>query len=133
MVERVGHGPAGSAQDDAHEEVPDREERAARQLIMTLADKPEPTALSLPLIRIAVLLASSSTSVEWAAVARRPCSIRTGTCPPASSAPPQLTTMRWSPCENSNASVEAQPNRAWRGRGGGAASNWSTLRPALAI
>ena len=48
MVERVGHGPAGSAQDDAHEEVPDREERAARQLIMTLADKPEPTALSAP-------------------------------------------------------------------------------------
>ena len=32
MVERVGHGPAGSAQDDAHEEVPDREERAAREV-----------------------------------------------------------------------------------------------------
>ena len=44
MVERVGHGPAGSAQDDAHEEVPDREERAARQLIMTLADKPARSA-----------------------------------------------------------------------------------------
>lgn len=48
MVERLGQG---SMRDTHHDEAPDREapdreERAARQLIMTLANKPEPTALT---------------------------------------------------------------------------------------
>ncbi len=42
MVDSIGQDPVR----DDHEAAPDTEERAARQLIMTLADKPEPTALS---------------------------------------------------------------------------------------
>lgn len=52
MVDSLGHDPVGDGAGDASEgpmlDRPgsDREERAARQLIMTLASKPEPTALS---------------------------------------------------------------------------------------
>ena len=45
MVDPIGHDPVRDVADDSGD-TPDREERAARQLIMTLADKPEPTALS---------------------------------------------------------------------------------------
>jgi len=45
MVDSVRHDPVRDTTDDSTE-TPDREERAARQLIMTLADKPEPTALT---------------------------------------------------------------------------------------
>ncbi|GAB5348626.1 heparinase II/III family protein [Alteriqipengyuania sp. 357] len=45
MVDSVGRDPVRDMA-DASGDAPDCEERAARQLIMTLADKPEPTALS---------------------------------------------------------------------------------------
>ena len=52
MVDSVGHDPvraaAEGAGDSSDRDELDREERAARQLIMTLSDKPEPTALSEP-------------------------------------------------------------------------------------
>jgi hypothetical protein len=56
-------------------------------------------AADLAIDQDAVELASSSTSVEWAAVARRPCSSRTGISPRRSAAPPQLTMIRWAWCE----------------------------------
>ncbi|NCP19634.1 MAG: heparinase [Erythrobacter sp.] len=49
MVDSIGHDPVR----DETDELPDREERAARQLIMTLANTPEPTALSAPEVSVA--------------------------------------------------------------------------------
>ena len=79
---------------------------------------------------MAVELVSFKHKVECAAVVRSPRASAADMVAPTKAAPPQFTMIRCPLCDNSNASVEAQPDADWRASGGGPASSKSTDLPA---
>ena len=91
----------------------------------------EKTAPSPHEVNAAVELLSSTQSVEWAAVVRKPRARAAGMLAPTRPAPPQLMMIRCLAKLNSKASVEAQPTSACFACGGGPASTSSTACPAL--